>query len=121
MVADWQVPKSEQFLFSFIGLVNFHHKYAPYMEMRTKSLHHLVQAYYRKPIPEIAWTPELIKIFSDLKVCITFSPVLVRCNPSTPTVLKTDWSSEGVAWILMQPTDNNTSVRATSIFRNTDG
>ena len=90
MIAYWQVPKSEQSLFSLIGLVNFYHKYAPYMEKRMKSLHRLVKAYYRKIIPEIAWTPELIKLFSDLKDCITFSPVLVRINSSTPTVLKRD-------------------------------
>lgn len=109
MVNDWPLPASGQSLFSFIGLVNFYHKYAPYMEMRLKLLHKLVKAYYRKPITSSAWTPEFVKLFSDLKSCITSSPVLARFDPAKPTFFKTDWSSEGMGWILMQPADDEES------------
>ena len=33
MINDWLLPTSCQTLFSFIGLVNFYHWYAPYMEL----------------------------------------------------------------------------------------
>ena len=36
---------------------------------------------------------------------VTVSPVLARFDPLKPTFLKTDWSAEGMGWILMQPTD----------------
>jgi hypothetical protein len=52
LINDWLSPSSGQSLFSFIGLVNFYHRYAPYMEMRLKPLRKLVKLHYRKPIPE---------------------------------------------------------------------
>ena len=33
IIDTWPLPKSGQSLFSFIGLVNFYHRYAPYMEL----------------------------------------------------------------------------------------
>ena len=33
LLNDWEPPKSGQSLF-FIGLVNFYHRYAPYMEIK---------------------------------------------------------------------------------------
>ena len=64
--------------------------------MRLKPLRKLVKLHYRKPIPDKSWTPELTKLFFDLKTCITSSPVLARFDPSKPTFLKTDWCSAGM-------------------------
>ena len=79
-----------------IGLVNLHHRYVPYMEIRLKVLRRLVKTFYCKYIPDKAWTPDLIKLFADLKICITYSPVLAIFNPSKLICLKTSWSSEGM-------------------------
>ena len=57
--------------------------------MRLNSLRKLVKVYYRNPIPSSVWTPEFVKLFSDLKICITSSPVLARFDPVKPTFLKT--------------------------------
>ena len=119
MINDWPLPTTGQSLFSFIGLVNFYHRYAPYMELRLKPLRKLVKAHYRRPIPNANWTPELTKLFFDLKICITSSPVLARFDPGMPTFLKTDWSSAGMGWILMQPNDDNESIAATKLLRDT--
>ena len=62
------------------------------------------------------WSPDLIKLFEDIKICVTSSPVLVRYNPSKPTFLKTDWSAEGMGWILMQPADDKESIAATELI-----
>ena len=43
LLNDWNLPDSGQSLFSFIGLVNFYHRYAPYMEMKLKPLRILVK------------------------------------------------------------------------------
>ena len=40
-------------------------------------------------------------------MCITSVPVLARFDTTRPTFLKTDWSSEGMGWILMQPSNEN--------------
>ena len=116
LIDDWPLPNSGQSLFSFVGLVNFYHRYAPYMELRLKPLRKLVKKFYRKPIPENAWTEELKSLFSDLKQCITSSPVLARFDPNKPTFLKTDWSSEGMAYILMQPSDDAESQKAMKLL-----
>ena len=44
--------------------------------------------FYRKPIPDTAWTKELSTLFEDLEVCITLSPVLARSNPSETIFFK---------------------------------
>ena len=38
-----------------------------------------------------------------MKVGITLSPILSRFNDQNPNFLKTDWSAEGMGWIIMQP------------------
>ena len=66
----------------------------------------IVPQLLRKEIPLMAWPPDLIKLFEDMKKCITSMPILARFNPTKPVFLKIDWSVEGMDWILMQPTDD---------------
>ena len=67
----------------------------------------------------MSWSPQLIHLFEDIKVCITSSPVLERYDPDKLTFLKKDWSAEGMGWIMMQPANNAESIRATEILRKT--
>ena len=113
MINDWKIPERGESVFSFIGLINFYHIYAPYMKIRLKPLRKLLKQYYWKTIPTIAWTPDLVSLFEELKVTITSSPGLARFDPLKPTFLKTDWSAEGMGWILMQPADDIESTKAT--------
>ena len=93
MITDWKLPIDGPSLHSFIGLINFYHKFCPYLEIRMKPLRKLCKKYFRKRIPSPEWSPKLIQLFEDLKRCITSSPVLARYNPNKPTFLKTDWSA----------------------------
>ena len=83
------------------------------MEIRSKPLRKLLQQYYQKAKPMMAWTPDLISLFEKLKVTITSSPVLARFDPLTPIFLKTDWIAEGMRWILMQPANDIESTKDT--------
>ena len=67
----------------------------------------------------MVWTPSLIQLFHDIKVCITSSLVLARFDPSKPTFLKTDWSAEGMGWVLMQPAGDEESIAATKLLSTT--
>ena len=58
------------------------------------------------------WSPDLIQLFEDMKKCITSQPILARFDPTKPVFIKTDWSTEGMAWILMQPADYEESKNA---------
>ena len=66
----------------------------------------IVPQLLRKEIPLMAWSPDLIKIFEDMKKCITSSPILARFDPTKPVFLKTDRSAEGLDLILMQASDD---------------
>ena len=118
---DYKLASSNFGLGSFFvhWISIFYHRYAPYMEMRLKPLRCLIKAYYRKPIPKVSWISKLIKLFSDLKLCITSTQILARFDPAKPTFLKTNWSSEGMAWIFIQPSDDEESVRATAALNKT--
>ena len=80
------------------------------MEIKLKPLRALVKILYWKPIPSSSWTPAIIKLFADLKNSITSSPVLAQYDTTRPTFIKTDWSNEGMGWILMQPADDEESL-----------
>ena len=60
----------------------------------------------------MAWSQELIALFEYLKTAITSSPVLIRYDPDQPLFLKTDWSSDGMGWILLQPAGDTESQKA---------
>ena len=64
----------------------------------------------------MAWSPELVELFRYAKVCITSLPILARYDPSKSTFLKTDWSVEGMVYILMQPTNDEKSIEATTLL-----
>ena len=112
LIDNCPIPTSGQSLFSFIGLVNFCHRFAPYLEIHLNPPRKLVKKFHHRLIPSSAWTDESSKFFTDLKKCISSSPVLARFEPSEITFLKTDWSSKGMGWILMQPTDDKEPVTA---------
>ena len=70
-----------------------------------KPLRRFLEIFYHKPISIMSWTPRLGTLFYKLKFGFTSSPVLTRFKPDKPTSLKTDWSAEGMGWILMYPDD----------------
>ena len=51
----------------------------------------------------MACTPQIITLFSKLKHGANSSPVLTRFYSYKPTLLKEDWSSEGLGSVLIQP------------------
>ena len=111
LINDWALPNTGQSFFSFIGLVTFYHRFSPYHKMRLKILRKLLKLYYGKDIPVMAWSPRLIKLFQDLKQSVTSAPILARFGPDKPTLLITDWSAEGMGWILMQPFCNENPLK----------
>ena len=76
MIDDWNFSPTGGILHSFVGLVLFYHRYAPYLEMRLKLLQLLIQTYFRTTIPTMAWISYHINLFEDIQICITSSPVL---------------------------------------------
>ena len=65
----------------------------------------------------MAWTPQLITMFSELKYGMTSSPVLNRFEPDKPTFLHTDWIPEGMGWILIQTATDKESHHASTVLK----
>jgi hypothetical protein len=119
LITDWKLPTTGQALHSFVGLVNYYAKYCPFFEIKLKPMRKMIRDWYRSNIPLMAWSPSLIALFEELKKDITSSPVLARFDPSQPTFLKTDWSANGMGWILMQPAMDEDSQRAVKELKDT--
>ena len=57
LINYWVLSKNGQALFSFIGLVNFYHRYAPYFEIRMKPLRRFLKLFNCNKIAIMAWNP----------------------------------------------------------------
>ena len=68
----------------------------------------------------MAWSPALCTLFDQIKLDLTSDPCLARACSSIPVFLKTDWSSAGMGWILMQPHDSPESQAALAALRKGD-
>ena len=114
MINDWNLPVTGQSLFSLVGFIIFYHQLALYLKFKLKPFRRLSRTYNRQPIPMMAWTTDLIALFHELRVSITFSPFLSCFDSEKPIVLKTYWSAEGTGWIMIQPADDEESQTATA-------
>jgi hypothetical protein len=112
LVPDWPIPATGTSLLSFIGLLTFYNIYCPCFEVSIKPLRVLERAHHRKPIPSSLWTPPLANLWEPLKISITSSPCLARYDSSKPCFLKTNWSANGMGWVLMQLDDSASSIQA---------
>jgi hypothetical protein len=112
LISDWKLPTTGDGLHSFISLCNFYTKFLPLFEMKVGPLRLLYSKYLHQQIPKEEWTEDLKRLFSSLKNDLTSEPVLARYDSSKPVFLKTDWSSLGMSFILMQPSDDAVSTAA---------
>ena len=103
LIQDWPLPTHGTVLLSFIGLCSFYSRYSPWFETGIKPLRRLQHLFNHAELPIIAWSPSTISFFIDCKTNIVSSPLLLCCDNSKPVFLKTDWSANGIRYILMQP------------------
>ena len=94
----------------------FYSRYCPWFETNIKPLRTLQREYHRQPIPILSWTPPLISLFNELKDHLVSSPLLLRYDITKPAFLKTDWSTGGMGYILMQADDTLQSVAAVQLL-----
>ena len=112
LINDWILPVTGDGLHSFVSLCNFYTKFLPLFEMKVAPLRQLYTKYLHQKIPQMAWSKDLIYLFEALKKDLTTEPVLARYDSTKPIFLKTDWSSLGMSFILMQPGNDKKSDEA---------
>jgi len=106
LLHDWTLPLFSDSLGSFIGLLGFCNQYIPLSNNESPLFAKLSRRYHRQAIPLLAWTPDSIATFESLKLSVVSDPCLARFSEHLPIFLKTDWSSRGMSYILMQPADD---------------
>ena len=114
LVKEWTLPEHGTPLLSFIGLCTLYACFSPWFEINLKPLRKFQRLHHRKVIPSTVWKPDLIQLFNKCKKNITSSLVLARYDSDKPVFLKTDWSAEGMGYILLQP-DDSVEAHAASI------
>lgn len=114
LISNWPLPVTADSLYSFISLCNFYNWFLPLFEMKVTPLRQLYMKYIHKEIPSSEWTDDLKLLFNALKTNVTSQPVCARYDSSEPVFLKTDWSSLGMSFILMQPSNDKESTDATA-------
>ena len=62
----------------------------------------------------MAWTSDIISLFHELKFSINSYPIVSCFDPEKLAYWKTDWSAEGIVWILMQLADDEEYQNATA-------
>ena len=105
-INDWALPVTVDGLHSFVCLVNFYNRFCPLFEVKVKPLRALYTKYLHKDIPPLAWNQHLKDLFSALKTDVTSSPVMARFDRAKPYLLKIDWRSRTMSFIVMQPDDS---------------
>ena len=114
LVHKWKQPGIGDDLRSFVLFYNFYARFILTFQVQCKPLRDIYRRGGKSVIPDAAWTSPLSAMFVSLKTSITSSPLLVRFDSTTPLFLKTDWSSTGMGYILMQPDDSADAQVATT-------
>ena len=90
LIEAWKLPQTGDNLHSFVSFCNFYSRFIPMFQMKAIPLRQLYLKHLSKQIPQMAWTPELVELFENMKKDVTSSPVLARYDSKKPTFLKTD-------------------------------
>ena len=94
-IRDAPAPRNVNELRSFLGLVNFYHKFLPNMSSVLAPLNELL----RKD-SKWSWSKPQVKAFAEIKSLLQSSKVLVHYNPKLPITMSADASPYGVGAVL---------------------
>ena len=100
-VRDWPTPKNATEVQSFVGFVNFYHRFIPEFSHVAHPLHHLT-----KKAEPWQWTQPEEAAFQALKSVVTSAPILILPEKNTHFQLETDTSGYVTGVILSQLCDN---------------
>ncbi|XP_026695294.2 uncharacterized protein LOC113475388 [Ciona intestinalis] len=103
-LANYPRPQTIRGLRTFLGAVNFYHKFIPNCATILAPLNSLISPTLPKTSP-ISWTEEANKAFEDIKSIVANKVTLTFPLPDAQTRLVTDASGVAVAGVLEQNVD----------------
>ena len=95
-------PKDRKDVMQSLGSVNFHSKFIEKLHINLKPLYTLLHDDVK-----FQWTPELEKIFQDVKNSMTADTELIILNTKHPFFITVDASSVGLGAVLFQMNEEN--------------
>ena len=109
-------PKEKKDVMQLLGSVNFYSKVVEKLHINLKPLYTLLH-----DDVNFQWTPELEKIFQDVKNAMTAETELTIPNTKHPTFITVDASLDGLGAVLFQMNEENkmTVISYNSLIPNT--
>ncbi len=94
-------PERQRQLRTFIGLVNFYHRFIPNGAAILHPLHSLLNQ-TQHPSDELTWTESTTAAFENVKNALANASLLVHSTPDAPTSIMTNASDVAVGAVLQQ-------------------
>ncbi len=104
----------------FIGFAQFYSCYIHHFELCIAPLRKLTKNEYANPVAPL-WTDTAQATFNGMKNAIISNPCLQRFDYQKLVVLCTDFSALGSGYVLLQPGNNNASIKALQDYRDGTG
>lgn len=101
-ILKFQTPKDQKSVRTFLGKVNYYHRFIPNRATMLSPLYELT-----KKNTKFEWNNEAQNAFDSIKTILTTKPALTIFNPEKKTLLKTDASQVGIGAILKQEHGEN--------------
>ena len=111
LLLTWPAPELVRDVAKFLGFVQFYSRFIPNFEIRVEALRTVTKQEYTEDVGP-HWTPEAQAAWEDLKGAILSDPCIQRFDHRKLIVLRTDFSSKGFGYVLLQPGNDDASVRA---------
>ena len=116
LLKTWPAPKFVRDVAKFIGFTQFHSRFIPNFELRAAPLRTVTKQDYIDPIAQ-HWTYAAEQAWEDQKDAILLDPCIQRFDYRKLVVLRTDFFSLGFGYVLLQPGNDEASVKAAKSYR----
>ena len=120
LLEQWPRPNDVRDVAKFIGFAQFYSRFIPHFELRITTLRSLVGNDYSQSLGD-SWTSQAQSEFDDMRNAIITDPCIKRFDSSKLVVLRTDFSSIGFGWCLLQPGNDAASITAAQDYRDGKG
>jgi hypothetical protein len=95
-------PTSKKEVQTFMGIINFVHRFVPDFAVMVKPIHNLLKQYH-----SFSWTYEVKNAFLRIKKAISSAPVLGKLDFEKDFIIYTNATEEAISAILLQCDDQS--------------
>ena len=120
LLKTWPDPRNVHDVAKFISFIAFYALFIPLFELRIATLRDITKEDYSKPLGDM-WTAQARAEFAVMKAAILADPCIKRFDSNKLVVIRTDFSSFGFSFVVLQPGNNAASISAANDYREGKG